>query len=78
MNNHCAKDDEKHCEDKKIPISGINTSPIETPYGKNGKVYANIFLDDRAGLNEALNMLEDAMYVIRGEQAINLTKGETV
>jgi len=46
----------------------INETPIDLPYGKEGaKVYANIFLDDRAGLNEALDTLETALYVQRGK-----------
>lgn len=58
---------QKHCEELKIPIDGINTNPIDLPYGKYGKVYANIYLDDRAGLTQALDMLENVMYKIRGE-----------
>ncbi len=72
------EDIQKHCEEKRIPISGINVNPVQTMYGNGQKVYANIFLDDRAGLNEALNMLEKAMYVVRGEKAKDLTIGETV
>lgn len=71
-------DIQNHCEEFKIPISGINVPPIETTYGNSNKIYANIFLDDRAGLIEALQTLEDAMYVIRGEQALKLTEGETI
>jgi len=69
---------QKRCEELKIPISSINSNPIEVPYGKHGKVYANIYLDDRAGLNESLDILEKAMYKIRGEQASKLTLGETI
>lgn len=65
-----------YCESIKLPIDAINTNPIDLPYGKHGKVYANIFLDDRAGLIEAQQMLEDVMYMIRGERAKNLTLGE--
>jgi len=46
----------------------INKTPIDLPYGKEGsKVYANIFLDDRAGLGEAVEMLEAALYIQRGK-----------
>lgn len=49
-----------------IPEVYINETPIELPYGNKGsKIYANIFLDDRAGLNEALDMLETALYAQR-------------
>lgn len=57
----------KYCSDKGLEIDSINKTPIDLPYGKNGKVYANVFIDDRAGLNEALNILEFAMYRIRGK-----------
>ncbi len=60
------EDIQKHCEEMQIPISAINKTPVDLPYGKNGaKIYANIFLDDRAGLNEALNILETALYQYR-------------
>lgn len=50
----------------------INETPIELPYGHKGsKVYANIFLDDRAGLNEALCMLETALYAQRAKLQSN-------
>jgi hypothetical protein len=46
----------------------INKTPIDLPYGKSGsKIYANIFLDDRAGLYEAIEILEEAMYIQRGK-----------
>lgn len=69
---------QKYCDSLKIPINTINTNPIDLPYGKHGKVYANIYLDDRAGLNESLNILETAMYKIRGDQMKNLTLGESI
>jgi thiol-disulfide isomerase/thioredoxin len=58
----------KYCSDSGLEIDAINETPIDLPYGKNGKIYANIFIDDRAGLNEALNILEMAMYRIRGSR----------
>ncbi len=66
---------QKHCEEKKIPISGINVSPVETMYGNGQKLYANIFLDDRAGLIQALDMLEEAMYIIRSEKSLKNSEG---
>jgi hypothetical protein len=54
-----------------LEIDGINTTPIDLPYGNNKKIYANIFIDDRAGLNESLNILEMAMYRIRGSRQLN-------
>lgn len=50
-------------EDHGINDVTINKNPIDLPYGNSGsKVYANIFLDDRAGLLQALEILEDALY----------------
>lgn len=66
------------CEKIRLPIDGINASPIELPYGNHGKIYANIYLDDRAGLMEALKTLEDAMYIVRGKQMSKLTEGESI
>ncbi len=65
-----------YCEKIKVPVNSINVNPIDLPYGQNGKIYYNINLCDRSGLVEALNTLEDAMYVIRGEKASKLTDGE--
>ncbi len=45
------------CESKGLIIDSINANPIELPYGRRNKVYANIFIDDRAGLEESLDIL---------------------
>lgn len=65
-----------YCEKVKLPINCINKTPFELPYGNNTKIYANIFLDDRAGLKEALKILKKVMFIIRGENASKLTLGE--
>lgn len=67
---------QEYCEKVRLPIDCINKTPFDLPYGNNGKIYANIFLDDRAGLDEALSMLEHCMYKIRGKKASRLTAGE--
>ena len=61
----------KYCADKGLTIDAINQTPVELPYGKNGKIYANIFIDDRAGLHEALHILETSMYKVRGNKQTN-------
>lgn len=66
-----------YCKSKGLTIDTINKTPLDLPYGKNNKIYANIFIDDRAGLLESLNILEKVMYIIRGEKARTLTKGES-
>jgi thiol-disulfide isomerase/thioredoxin len=58
----------EYCKLKGLEIDSINENPIPLPYGQHKKIYANIFIDDRAGLNESLNILEFAMYKIRGSK----------
>ncbi len=63
----------EYCSSIGLSIDGINTNPIDLPFGNHGKVYANIYIDDRAGLNEALDILNTTMYNIIGtKKAENL------
>ena len=59
-----------YCAEKGLNVDGINRTPVNSiPYGKEGsKIYANIYLDDRAGLEEAAEILESALYVVRGKK----------
>lgn len=57
-----------YCSSKGLEIDSINENPIPLPYGHHKKIFANIFIDDRGGINEALNILEFAMYKIRGSK----------
>ena len=52
---------QEYCDSIKIPVSSINENPIDLPYGKNGKIFANIYLDDRGGIIESLNILDEAI-----------------
>lgn len=52
----------KYCKELGLDIHGINTNLPGLKYGNSGKVYANIYLDDRAGLSEATEMLEVALH----------------
>lgn len=54
-----------YCSLVGIEVDAINENLI-TPFGDNRKVYANIYLDDRSGLNEAMEILESALYQYRG------------
>lgn len=54
------------CNQNDLIITGINKNPIDLPYGNNGKIYANIFLDDRAGLLQSLEILDGALANLRG------------
>lgn len=58
-----------YCKKENIMIDSINENPIDLPYGNEGKPYANIYLDDRAGLMEALDILQEAMYRIRAKNS---------
>lgn len=58
----------KYCLERGLKVDSINQNPIPLPYGNVTKPYANIFIDDRAGLEEALIILSSAMYKIRAMQ----------
>jgi hypothetical protein len=47
-----------HCESIDIFPDTINRNAIESPFGNEGKIFYNIFLDDRAGLGQSLDILE--------------------
>ena len=48
-----------------IRVDSVNRNPIDIPYGNNSKIYANIFIDDRAGLEEAKEILRTCIYLQR-------------
>lgn len=52
-----------YCTTIDLKVHSINENPIKMPFGGHGKVYANIYLDDRAGLMEAVSILKEAMYM---------------
>lgn len=58
----------EYCNSVGIKIDAINSNPISIPFGNAtaSKPYANIYLDDRAGLTEAREILVNAMYKYRG------------
>ena len=59
-----------------IHVSYINKNPIPLPWGNESKVYANIYLDDRAGLEQSLQILKNALYKFRGYlQSTEMTDG---
>lgn len=57
----------KEVEKLGLSVSSINQNVrgLNLPYGNSGKVYANIFLDDRAGLECALYQLSKALGIIK-------------
>lgn len=58
----------EYCHSKGLEIDSINENPIDLPYGKDRKIYANIYIDDRGGINEALDILQECMYKIRADK----------
>lgn len=56
------EDIKKYCESVGVRVDSINENPIPLPYGQHKKIYYNINLCDRSGLNEALYTLESAYY----------------
>jgi hypothetical protein len=57
-------------EELGIEVHGVNQMHEEwgRPYGINGKVYANIFLDDRGGLMENYWILSEALSIVKKER----------
>jgi hypothetical protein len=57
-------------EELGIVVHGVNDMYPEwdKPYGINGKVYANIFLDDRGGFGCAYETLSMALAIVRKER----------
>lgn len=59
----------KHCEEIGIKIDGINEDVVDFTKGgeinAGGKIYYNIFLDDRAGLGQAYDTLNSLVQSIK-------------
>ena len=53
-----------------IEVHGVNEMHTEwnRPYGVNGKLYANIFLDDRGGFWDSYETLSNALTIVRKER----------
>lgn len=47
-----------HLTERGITVASINENPFPLPFGDHGKLYFNILLDDRAGLQSACETLE--------------------
>lgn len=67
----------RYCEQMGLSIDTINQNPIELPYGKQNKPMCNIYIDDRAGLNESLEILQVAMYRKAGNDYENSLNDQT-
>lgn len=61
------------CAAMRLPIYGINTNVDGIPFGNNQKPYANIYLDDRAGVEEATATLLSAVQDMEANGGANKT-----
>ena len=62
-----------------LEVTAINETPEELnlPYGKDGKVYANIFLDDRSCLPGSLITLRKSLEIVKEiRNQINLKEND--
>ncbi len=57
----------EHCRSLGIVPDAINRNVIPSPFGNDGKIFYNIFLDDRAGLGQALDILEQTLAAIAAQ-----------
>lgn len=60
----------KQVEDLGIVVHGVNKMHPDwnKPYGINGKLYANIFLDDRGGFWDVYWTLTNALTIVKHER----------
>ena len=40
-----------------VAVDSVNANTVDLPYGKHGKIFYNLLLDDRAGLGQAVDVL---------------------
>lgn len=50
----------------------VNADVVELPFGQCRKIFFNILLDDRAGLGQAVEILEKTIAMIKAEQEANV------
>lgn len=55
------------CKNNGLEIDAINRNPVPLPFGNDAKPYCNIYLDDRSGFVEAMDILQEAANFISGE-----------
>jgi hypothetical protein len=53
-----------------IKVHAVNQNAIPLPYGNHGKIYYNHFLDDRAGLSSACDILGRLFADIASDEAL--------
>lgn len=58
----------QYLEDCGIPYNSINKIPKRINVPRGGKLYYNILLDDRAGLGQALDILEEFIRMVEDKK----------
>lgn len=61
---------EDWCKENELPIYGINVNVEGIPFGNDQKPYANIYLDDRAGVEYALMVLAAARMTVEFKRIV--------
>lgn len=57
-----------YCKGVGLNITGININLPGLPYGNSKKIYANVYIDDRGGLEHSLEQLRYALNEIRNDR----------
>lgn len=55
-----------YLDENNIPFDTINENPLGVDLPEGRKLYYNILLDDRAGLDSAVSILEEALKTMKG------------
>jgi hydroxymethylpyrimidine pyrophosphatase-like HAD family hydrolase len=53
------------CDRHKLDVKAINEDIVELVKPTSGKIYYNVLLDDKAGLEQALKILRSALSIIK-------------
>lgn len=56
----------KYLDELEIPYDAINENAPFVPF-KEGKIFYNVLLDDKAGLGETVNTLEQLLFLVKNE-----------
>jgi hydroxymethylpyrimidine pyrophosphatase-like HAD family hydrolase len=63
----------EYCKSVGINPCAVNTNAMPLPFGNDGKIYYNVLLDDRAGLNEAFIALRETVLYAEQKKANLIT-----
>ena len=59
-------DVKKYLDEWEIPYDAINENAPFVPF-REGKIFYNVLLDDKAGLGETVNTLEQLLFLVKNE-----------